>query len=241
MRGRPLLRLMILADRLSRDYGPTHALRDVSLRVADGETVALLGPNGAGKSTLLQVLAGILPATGGSAEVAGLRVPGDEARLGEKVGYVPQGESVYPELSVRENIRFFGRMHGVSGEALDARAARLMRELRLEERADDRAGALSGGMRQRVAVASSLVHDPPVLLLDEPATGLDPLARERLGASLRALGGRGRAILFSTHSLDDAAALADRVVVLGSGRVAAELPASDLDGMEAAFRRLGGA
>jgi ABC-2 type transport system ATP-binding protein len=229
---------VIVAERLSRDFGRTHALEGVSLRVGRGETVALLGPNGAGKSTLLQILAGVLRADDGRAEVAGLRIPGDEGRLGERVGFVPQGENVYPELTVRENVRLFGSLH--LAKDLDARADSLIEELALRERADDRAGSLSGGLRQRVAIAASLVHDPPVLLLDEPATGLDPLARDRLLVSLRALGGRGRTVLFTTHNLEDAARLADRVVLIARGKVAGEMPPGDIAALRAAFVRLEG-
>lgn len=229
---------MIVAERLSRDYGPRHALDGVSLRVAKGETVALLGPNGAGKSTLLLILAGVLRASGGSAEVAGLRVPGDEERLGGRVGFVPQGESLYPELTVRENVALFGKLHGAKD--VDARADTLLAELGLRERAADLVGALSGGLRQRAAIAASLVHDPPVLLLDEPATGLDPLARDRLIVSLRALGGKGRTVLFTTHNLEDAARLADRVVLLSRGKVAGEMRGATVDALRVAFARLEG-
>ena len=229
---------MLLAEDLLRDYGPTHALAGVSLRVEDGETVALLGPNGAGKSTLLLILAGVLDASGGRAEVGGLRLPGDKARLGERVGFVPQGESLYAELTVRETLRFFGRVHGVQRATLAKRVPQLLRELALVEKENARVGALSGGQRQRVAVAASLVHDPPVLLLDEPATGLDPPARARLSASLRALSGGKRSILFSTHNLEDASTLASRVVFLSRGRVAATMPASDPARLAETFRRL---
>lgn len=208
------------------------------MRVEDGETVALLGPNGAGKSTLLLILAGVLRADGGRAVVAGLRVPGDEPRLGERVGFVPQGESLYPELSVRETLAFFGELHRVPRSAREERIPRLLGEMALVERAEDRVGALSGGLRQRVAVAASLVHDPSVLLLDEPATGLDPPARARLSASLRALSGGRRSVLFSTHNLEDAATLASRVVFLSRGRVAAVMPARDTVVLAETFRRL---
>ena len=229
---------MLLAEDLSRDYGRTHALAGVSLRVEDGETVALLGPNGAGKSTLLLILAGVLPAEGGRAEVAGLKIPGDEARLGERVGFVPQGESLYPELTVRETLHFYGSLHRVRASDRRARVERLLKEMALADRAASRVGALSGGLRQRVAVAASLVHDPPVLLLDEPATGLDPPARARLSASLRALSGGKRSILFSTHNLEDASALASRVIFLSRGRVAATMPAGDVGRLAETFRRL---
>lgn len=229
---------MLFAEDLSRDYGRTHALAGVSLRVEVGETVALLGPNGAGKSTLLLILAGVLRASGGRAEVAGLRIPGDEPRLGARVGFVPQGESLYPELTVRETLHFFGSLHKVARRVRGERVDRLLREMALLERAGDRVGALSGGLRQRVAVAASLVHDPRVLLLDEPATGLDPPARARLSASLRALSGGTRSVLFSTHNLEDAAALASRVVFLSRGRVAATMPAGDVGRLTETFRRL---
>lgn len=229
---------VLLAKDLRRDYGGTHALAGVSLRVEDGETVALLGPNGAGKSTLLLILAGVLPADGGHAQVAGLTIPGEEARLGERVGFVPQGESLYPELSVRETLHFFGELHGVVRAQRGARVETLLREMALVEKADARVGALSGGLRQRVAVAASLVHDPQVLLLDEPATGLDPPARARLSASLRALSGGTRSVLFSTHNFEDAATLASRVIFLSKGRVAATMPASDTARLAETFRRL---
>ncbi|HUR68356.1 MAG TPA: ABC transporter ATP-binding protein, partial [Candidatus Thermoplasmatota archaeon] len=129
---------MLLAENLRRDYGRTHALAGVSLRVEDGETVALLGPNGAGKSTLLLILAGVLSADGGRAEVAGLRIPGDEPRLGERVGFVPQGESLYPELTVRETLAFFGRLHGVARAQVGERSDRLLAEMALADRAGSR-------------------------------------------------------------------------------------------------------
>ena len=238
MRRRRVRVAVLLAEELSRDYGRTHALAGVSLRVEDGETVALLGPNGAGKSTLLLILAGVLRADGGHAEVAGLRIPGQEAQLGARVGFVPQGESLYPELSVRETLHFFGDIHGVKRAERSVRVERLLREMALADRAGARVGSLSGGLRQRVAVAASLVHDPAVLLLDEPATGLDPPARARLSSSLRALSGGKRSVLFSTHNLEDAAALASRVVFLSKGRVAATMPADDVRRLSDTFRRL---
>lgn len=235
-RAAPGVSRVIVADRLSRDFGPRHALAGVSLHVAKGETVALLGPNGAGKSTLLLILAGVLRASGGSATVAGLQIPGDEARLGERIGFVPQGESVYPELTVRENVRLFGKLHRASD--LDVRTEALLKELDLRDRAGEPAGRLSGGLRQRLSIACSLVHDPPVLLLDEPATGLDPIARDRLLVSLRALGGKGRTTLFTTHNLEDAARLADRVVLLSKGKVAGETRGASVEQLRAAFARL---
>ena len=230
---------MLRTRDLARDYGQRHALQGVTLDVRAGEVVALLGPNGAGKSTLLNILAGTLRATSGTAEVAGLRLPGDEARLGRVVGFVPQGESTYPELTVLENLRLFARLHGVPRGALGTRAEALLREVALWDRRGDRAGALSGGLRQRLALACSLAHEPKVLLLDEPGTGLDPAARDRLGGVVRRYGGAARAVLMSTHSLEEAARVADRVVFLVDGRIRASLPASEAGRLEGAFREVG--
>jgi ABC-2 type transport system ATP-binding protein len=220
---------------LRRDFGRgRRALQGVTLDVAAGETVALLGPNGAGKSTLLAILAGVLRPTSGAAWVGGVRVPPGGRALARLVGYVPQGESVYPELTVEENLRFFARLHGVRDAR--ARAAELLREVRLESRAVDRAGALSGGLRQRLALACSLAHDPRVLLLDEPGTGLDPAARERLAQLVARFRGRDRAVLLSTHSLEEAERVADRVLFLVEGSVRDALPAAQARRLEAAFR-----
>jgi ABC-2 type transport system ATP-binding protein len=231
---------VIRARNLTRDYGATHALRGVSLDVAAGETVALVGPNGAGKSTLLGILAGVLAPTAGRAEVAGVRVPDPQEPLGRHVGYVPQGESTYPELTVTENLRFFGQVHGLRGETLRAATVRVLRDVGLTDRARHLAGDLSGGLRQRLAIASSLLHDPRALLLDEPGTGLDPASRDRLGALLQAKGREGRAVLFSTHHLEDAARHADRVILLVGGAVKADLPAADAPRL-ADFLRAAGA
>jgi ABC-2 type transport system ATP-binding protein len=221
---------MIRARDLRRQFGRRAALAGVSLDVAPGEVVALLGPNGAGKSTLLSILAGTLRASGGSAEVAGFTLPGDERRLGTRVGYVPQGESVYPELTVEENLRYFARVNGAR-----ARPA-LLDEVGLGARRKERAGNLSGGLRQRLALACSLAHEPQVLLLDEPGTGLDPAARDRLAAIVRRERDRGRAVLVSTHSLEEAARIADRVVLLVAGKVRTTLPGARASELEPLFR-----
>lgn len=232
---------MLRASNLARDYGARHALQGVTFDVARGEVVALLGPNGAGKSTLLHVLAGVLPATSGSADVAGVKLPGGEGELGRVVGLLPQGESVYPELTLAENVAYFARLAGVPRRATKERAHTLLREAALWDRRHDRASALSGGSRQRLALACTLTHDPLVLLLDEPGTGLDPAARERLAALVRAHAQRGRAVLLTTHSLEEAARVADRVLLLVDGKIQASLPAHQATSLEAAFRTAGDA
>ena len=225
---------MIRARDLRREFGTRAALAGVSLDVRPGEIVGLLGPNGAGKSTLLAILAGALAPSGGDAEVGGLKLPAQASKVGRVAGYVPQGESTYPELTVEENLRFFARMHRAPLEP--ARLDALLRDVALERRRHDRAGALSGGLRQRLSLACSLAHDPTVLLLDEPGTGLDPAARERLAEIVKRFRDRRRAVLLSTHSLEEAERVADRVVFLVRGRVQEELPATQAHRLEAAFR-----
>jgi ABC-2 type transport system ATP-binding protein len=229
---------VITARGLTRDYGQTHALVGASFEAPPGQTVALLGPNGAGKSTLLQILAGVLLPTSGDAKVAGVLLPEDTKRLGRKIGFVPQGENLYPELTTRENLAFFGRLEGVRGRRLRERVDRLLGEFALADRAHVRAGDLSGGLRQRAAVASCLIHEPDVLLLDEPGTGLDPAARERLARLLRAYRGETRTILFSTHDLVEASRVADRVLFLLNGRIVSDLPASEAPKLDARYRGL---
>lgn len=229
---------MLQARELSRAFGKRQALRGVSLDVGKGEVVALLGPNGAGKSTLLQILAGVLKPTSGTVRVGNVMLPGGEREVGRVVGFVPQGESLYPELTVAETVRFFGAVQGVPARGMDTRVRAALDEVGLAARAKDRAGDLSGGLRQRLALAASLVHDPAVLLLDEPGTGLDVLAQERLHRILRNARTKGRAILLSSHSLDEAARVADRVVFLVDGRIERVLAPSEAHTLAARFREL---
>lgn len=229
---------VLQARSLSRSFGSRRALVDVSFDVAAGEIVALLGPNGAGKSTLLQILAGVVTPTSGTATVAGHELPRDARRVGRVVGYVPQGDSLYPELTVRESVRFFATAQGVARRDLDARVAAALEEARIAHRADDRVGALSGGLRQRAALAASLVHEPKVLLLDEPETGLDPLAQERLREVLARARESGRAVLVSSHSVAAAGSFADRVGLLVGGRLEGLVPASEAGSFTERFRML---
>jgi heme ABC exporter ATP-binding subunit CcmA len=229
---------VLRAQGLALSYNGRPALQGASLEVANGEIVALLGPNGAGKSTLLLILAGVLEAQQGTAEVGGVKLPGNEDGLPKVVGFVPQGESLYPELTVKENLQFFARLHGIRGKVLRARTEELLKQVALTDRANQRAGDLSGGLRQRLALAASLVHDPQVLLLDEPGTGLDPIARDRLADVMRAHRNAGKAILLSTHSFEEARRVADRVILLGKGRVIATVPAAQTPQIEARFRAM---
>jgi ABC-type multidrug transport system ATPase subunit len=210
---------------LEKRFGPVVALRGVALEVPEASLCAVVGPNGAGKSTLLRCLAGLARPSAGSIEIAGERA--ERSRLRAKVGLLAHATFLYAELSVRENLIFAARLHGVSDAR--ARAEALLAEDALGEWAERRAGTLSRGLAQRAALARARVHDPPLLLLDEPFTGLDPRSAERLAARLRELRERGRTIVLVSHDLARAAELADRAFVLQRGRLAAEAGSAPLD------------
>jgi ABC-type multidrug transport system ATPase subunit len=210
---------------LEKRFGPVRALRGVDLEAGEGSLVAVLGPNGAGKSTLLRCLAGLALPSAGSIEIRGERA--ERGRLRARVGLVAHATFLYGELSVRENLVFAARLHGVADPR--GRAEALLAEDALGEWAERRAATLSRGLAQRAALARARAHDPPLLLLDEPFTGLDPRSAERLAARLRALRERGRTILLVSHDLARVAELADQAVVLRGGRVAGRASAAPLD------------
>jgi ABC-2 type transport system ATP-binding protein len=195
---------------LGKLYGKHEALHEVSFAAHAGELVAVIGPNGAGKTTLLSILAGAQEPS------AGTILRGD-GRTGWGVGWVPQTPALYSKLTVAENLRLFARLEKVGDP--EAIVARMLEQTGLAERADERLARLSGGNRQRVNVALGLLADPPVILLDEPSSALDPSQRERLWEFIVGLAGRGTSVVFSTHVVAEAQRYAQRVVVLDRGRL----------------------
>jgi ABC-2 type transport system ATP-binding protein len=197
---------VLSAEGVSKRYGDRDALRSVSFELAPGELVAVIGPNGAGKTTLLSILAGIQAPTAGSI-----------SRPAGEVGWVPQQAAVYSKLTVAENLRLFARLEKVPDP--EAAVRDMLEQTDLRERADDELGQLSGGNRQRVNIAVGLLADPPVLLLDEPSSSLDPRQRERLWSFVGGLAERGTSVLFSTHNVTEADRHADRLLVLADGEL----------------------
>jgi ABC-2 type transport system ATP-binding protein len=197
---------VIEASGLVKRYGEREALRDVSLSARRGEVVAVIGPNGAGKTTLLTILAGIQPADAGGV-----------SRRPDEVGWVPQQPALYGKLTVRENLALFARLEGVGDP--DGAVERMLALTDLAERADDQAGELSGGNRQRVNIAIGLLAEPEVLLLDEPSAALDPRQRERLWEFVLRLVSGGTTVVYATHNIQEADRYADRVVVLADGEL----------------------
>ncbi len=211
---------------VTRRYGPRFALRGLDLRVAQGEVLAVLGPNGAGKTTLIRVLSQLVQPSSGDVRVLGRCLSEDAAWIRRQVGVISHDPFVDPNLTGRENLEFYGRLFRV--EPLRERIERTLEAVRLLSRADTRVGTWSKGMTQRLAIARAILHQPRIILLDEPFTGLDPLAAERFADLLRALRGPERAFLMATHHLEQAIALSDRVVIQIHGRIAIDLSLAGL-------------
>lgn len=216
----PLPVALSLADVRVR-YGPRIAIDGVSLEVRRGEIVGLLGPNGSGKSTVLAVAAGVIDASEGTIKVEGIDRASDPIGFAHRVGLVPQECGLYDELTAADNLTFFGKLYGLSGSDLRRRVARVLSRVRLTDRALQRITTFSGGMKQRLNLAVALIHDPLVLLLDEPTAALDPASRDAFFADLTHLRDDGHAVLLSTHHLDEAELGCDRVAVLNHGKLMA--------------------
>jgi len=222
---------VIRVEGLTKSFGSkreVHAVRDVSFVAPDGEITGLLGPNGAGKTTLLRMLSTLLTPDSGSAAVGGLDVVRDRFAVRERIGVLSDARGLYPRLTARENIRYYGALYGLSGASLDARVNALIETLGLAALADRRAQGFSQGERMKVAIARAMVHDPPTIMLDEPTNGLDIMSVRALRDQLRALRGAGRCLLFSSHVMQEVAALCDRIVILSAGRVIAHGTAPEL-------------
>ncbi|WP_336630976.1 MULTISPECIES: ABC transporter ATP-binding protein [unclassified Microbacterium] len=207
----------IVADRVRRSFGSVHAVRDVTLEARAGAVTGLVGPNGSGKTTLLLMLASLLAPDSGTLRIAGIDPVVDPAAVRAAVGWMPDTLGAWPSLTARETLVMTGRLYGIDPDDARARAARLLVEVGLEELADRPARVFSRGQKQRLGLARALVHDPRVLLLDEPASGLDPQARIELRTLLRRLAAEGRTVLLSSHVLSELEEVVDDAVFLVEG------------------------
>ncbi len=235
---------MIEATSLRKRFGTIEAVRDASFVARDGEITGLLGPNGAGKSTTLRMLYGVITPDGGSARIDGIDMLGETSAARAHLGVLTHAAGLYNNLTARENIGYFGSLHGIASEDLRERTAELSRSLGMDDFLERRVKGFSQGQRLKVALARALVHDPGNLILDEPTNGLDVMATRGLREMLGELKAQGRCILFSTHVMQEVAALCDRVVIIGRGRVLADgtprdiRAASGADSLEEAFLRV---
>ena len=210
---------MIRIENVRKQFGSTIALQDLSLQVQAGEIFGLLGPNGAGKSTTMSLLTGLAAPDAGSVRVLG----GDprDAALRARIGLAPQSLALYENLSGRENIEFFARMFGLRGTRLAQRVDVALDFVQLADRQHDRAGTYSGGMQRRLNLAAAIVHEPELILLDEPTAGVDPQSRNALFDNVLALKAAGRTIVYTTHYMEEVERLCDRVAIIDHGRVLA--------------------
>jgi ABC-2 type transport system ATP-binding protein len=208
----------IEVDGLEKRYGEVQAVKGVSFAVARGETFGILGPNGAGKTTTLEMIEGLTRPDGGAIEILGQAVWPNPTRVQSHIGVQLQKNALFENLTAAELLDLFARFYGVP---LEGRAPRLLALVGLEEKADSQARQLSGGQQQRLAIALALVHDPEIVFLDEPTTGLDPQARRNLWDVIRAVAAENRTVVLTTHYLDEAETLCDRVAIMDGGRIIA--------------------
>jgi sodium transport system ATP-binding protein len=212
---------MIAVASLGKRFGTVRALESLSFEAARGRITGLLGPNGAGKSTCLRILSTVMRADTGTASIGGIDVARDPLAVRRQIGVLPHGAGLYPQLTARENIRYYGELHGLAGAARDRQVERLIERLDLGAIADRRARGFSQGQRTKVALARALINDPEYLLLDEPTSGLDVMATRDLRQWLNELRTQGCCILLSSHIMQEIAALADEIVIVADGRLAA--------------------
>jgi ABC-2 type transport system ATP-binding protein len=211
--------VMLEAQALRKSFGPRAAVVDVSLQVRAGEVLGLLGPNGAGKSTTVGMLCGLVTPDAGRVSLAGLTLTSDPDGFKRRIGVVPQDLALYEDLSAQANVALFGALYGLAGDALKTRAGEVLAMVGLSERARDKPATFSGGMKRRLNIACALVHDPDVILLDEPTAGVDPQSRNAIFDNLEALKRAGKALVYTTHYMEEAERLADHIVIIDHGQV----------------------
>ncbi len=212
---------MIRVEGITKRFKTVEALRGVSFSAKNGHITGLLGPNGAGKSTALRILYTVLRPDQGQALVDNINVQQDPLAARQQLGVLPHGAGLYPQLTARENILYYGRLHGLAGRALESRVEQLIGDLDIGEFAERRAKGFSQGQRTKVALARALVHEPRNLLLDEPSNGLDVMATRSLRELIRALKAGGHCVLLSSHIMQEVAALCDDIVIISHGKVVA--------------------
>ena len=219
---------MLAARHLAKRHGSRQAVADVSLQVQRGSLLGLLGPNGAGKSTTLALVCGLTPADAGTVQIAGQDLAQAPLACRQRIGLVTQDLALFEDLPARSNLLIFGALYGLSGAALQQRADAVLAQVGLADRAHDRPQHFSGGMKRRLHIACALVHDPDLLLLDEPTAGVDPQSRLAIFELLEALRKAGKALVYTTHHMEEVERLADQLVIIDHGRVVAQGSLADL-------------
>ncbi|HEY5775354.1 MAG TPA: ATP-binding cassette domain-containing protein [Xanthomonadales bacterium] len=235
---------MIKVSNLHKSFGKVKAVNGISFEVHDGEITGLLGPNGAGKTTTLRMLYSLLPPDEGEICIDGLNPNKDAMAIKRTLGVVPDSRGLYTRMSARENIAYYGKLHGMSNKHIDTRVKELVKTLDMADFIDRRTEGFSQGQRVKVAIARAMVHNPQTVLLDEPSNGLDVMSTRALRRYILGLKERGHSIVLSTHIMQEVAALCDRIIIIAAGRIAANgtaqelLQKSDCSTLEDAFVKL---
>ncbi len=206
---------------LKKSFGNLQAVQDVSFHAAEGEVLSLLGPNGAGKSTTISILSGLLPPAAGEAWIMGHSILSESVAAKASIGVVPQDIALYPDLSARENLLFWGKMYGLRGAALRQRVDEVLAVIGLADRQKDHVGKFSGGMKRRVNIGAALLHKPAVIIMDEPTVGIDPQSRRHILDNVKELNRQGMTVLYTTHYMEEAAELSHHIAIMDHGKVIA--------------------
>lgn len=212
---------ILIAENLEKKFGELRAVDGISLRVAKGEVFGLLGPNGAGKTTFISMLTGVLIPTGGKITIDGIDLHKKPKAAKARIGLVPQELALYPTLSARQNLMFFGRVYGLKGTTLRERIDEVLELVGLRDRADTAVATYSGGMKRRINIAAGLLHMPTILFLDEPTVGVDPQSRNAIFEGVKELNRNGMTIVYTTHYMEEAQRLCNRVAIVDTGKIIA--------------------
>ena len=211
----------IEVNHLKKSFGDLQAVQDASFTANAGEVLSLLGPNGAGKSTTISMLSGLLVPTEGDASIMGHSVTKEPEAAKKSLGVVPQDIALYPDLSARENLVFWGKMYGLRGAALKQRVDEVLEIIGLTDRQKDHVGNFSGGMKRRVNIGAALLHKPAVIIMDEPTVGIDPQSRRHILDNVKELNQQGMTVLYTTHYMEEAAELSNHIAIMDKGKVIA--------------------
>ena len=216
--------VILSVNQISKAFAERRAVDGVSFQIQRGQTLGLIGPNGAGKSTTVSLICGLLRADSGEILIDGQRVGQGNSAVKQMIGLVPQELAIYEELSARENLKLFGALYGLKGAKLKTRCDEVLALVNLEDRAADKPSTFSGGMKRRLNIAAGLLHDPQLLILDEPTVGVDPQSRNAIFDSLEVLKRQGRTLIYTSHYMEEVERLADQVVIIDHGKVIADQP-----------------
>lgn len=212
---------MLVVEQVTKSFGKMEVVKGISFTVQKGETFGLLGPNGAGKSTTIAMICGLLPYDSGDIKVGGNSVKEHPLTIKKKIGVVPQDIALYPTLSARENLIFWGKMYGLKGEVAKKRADEVLAYVGLEDRAKDKIETFSGGMKRRINIGAALMHEPELLIMDEPTVGIDPQSRNHILETVKSLNEQGMTVIYTSHYMEEVEYLCERIAIVDHGRMIA--------------------